>query len=356
MPGKEKKERGPRTLAAAYLCWLVGFHYLYLGERDRQLIYIATLGGIGTWAIRDLLRMPYLVELYNEGGRLAPPLAPHGPRRWVSYFFRKLRGLPSERWVALDFETASGDRNSVCEVGYAVLERGRIVESGQRRVRPPQNHYAPENIRIHGITPAMTEKEAPFSEVWPQLRAVIGDGNVLMHWSKFDVEVLRASVTAAGLEPVSFRYIDTVALSKMAFPGIPSHRLPRLARVLGIPLQHHSSESDARALALVADRCRKASASVSLSEAAVLLRCDPVEFESRDTRSPLSGDNLHDMELPPAAERPLGTLSDRTAFPGAQLLTDGQKFFLLTPAGRRTGVSRAVVEQLCEGGFVLPTR
>jgi len=348
----ERETTPSKSVALAYAAWCCGLHYLYLDDRDRLVRYWLTLGGLGFWAIRDLLAMRFLVETHNQGGVLAGPLVPNRSIRPILYFLKRVAGLPPERWLAVDFETATESRDSVCAVGYAVLEGNRIVESGQWLVRPPGNRYAELNVKIHGISPAATAAAPTFAETWPRLRGLLEGSRVLMHWSKFDTEVIRACIERDGLERVSFRYADTVGMAKMAFPGLPSHKLPHLARLFGFPLSHHSSESDAAVLARVADRCRQAVYTLTLSEACELLVGGPNSFETYSTASPLGGFNL--MEPPPVSpgETVVGKLSGRTAMPEARLVTDGQRFFLLPIGGERTPVSPEVVEQLRAAGYV----
>jgi len=42
-------------------------------------------------------------------------------------------------FTAIDFETGSGYRNSVCQVGLVRVERGVIVETYSSLIRPPAN-------------------------------------------------------------------------------------------------------------------------------------------------------------------------------------------------------------------------
>lgn len=50
----------------AYILWLFGLHYLYLGKPFKWMLYFITLGGLGIWTLIDLFRIPKMVEVYNE--------------------------------------------------------------------------------------------------------------------------------------------------------------------------------------------------------------------------------------------------------------------------------------------------
>ena len=60
-------------------------------------------------------------------------------------------------FIAIDFETATSKRASICEVGICVVRNGEIVETRSWLVRPEDNYYQYWNIKVHGIRPQDTE-------------------------------------------------------------------------------------------------------------------------------------------------------------------------------------------------------
>ena len=81
-----------------------------------------------------------------------------------------MRGL---NFVAIDFETATGRRASVCEAGICAVRDGRIVETRSWLVRPPGNAYSYWNMQIHGIRPADTADSPEFPEIWAEISAYL---------------------------------------------------------------------------------------------------------------------------------------------------------------------------------------
>ena len=59
-------------------------------------------------------------------------------------------------FIAIDFETATAKRNSICEAGICVVKNGKIVETKSWLVRPEGNSYDYWNIQVHGIQPSDT--------------------------------------------------------------------------------------------------------------------------------------------------------------------------------------------------------
>jgi hypothetical protein len=59
--------RRRKKLLIAYLLFLLGWHYLYLGKLGLQVAFLITLGGLFLWGLVDLFRLPGMVARINEG-------------------------------------------------------------------------------------------------------------------------------------------------------------------------------------------------------------------------------------------------------------------------------------------------
>jgi DNA polymerase III subunit epsilon len=178
---------------------------------------------------------------------------------------------PHDTWVAIDFETATGSRDSACALGIAVIRDGRVTSTAAWLIRPPGNRYSRWNIAIHGITPEMTRAAPSWNELYPEVEPFLRDGRVLAHSAPFDVSVLRALGELYGLARPNARYACSCMLSRRAFPDLPDHRLPTVCDHCGISLRHHDAASDAIACAHVALSCRDAAGAATISEAVRVL-------------------------------------------------------------------------------------
>lgn len=56
-------------------------------------------------------------------------------------------------FIALDLETATWKKSSICEIGIAIVKDSKVVETKSWLVKPYRNWYDSFNISIHGITP-----------------------------------------------------------------------------------------------------------------------------------------------------------------------------------------------------------
>lgn len=145
-------------------------------------------------------------------------------------------------FTALDFETATGYRNSICQVGFVRVENGIITKEVNILVQPPDNYYWSRFTDIHGITPAITENEPTFYQIWHLVAPFINDRNVVAHNGfGFDFPVLDKTL--------NYYNLPTPAYNKFCTYKIYKTNLANLCQEHNIPLNHHDALSDARACA-----------------------------------------------------------------------------------------------------------
>lgn len=145
-------------------------------------------------------------------------------------------------FTAIDFETATWNPNSICQVGLVRYESGELVASVNRLVCPPKNEYFYKNIEIHGIKPEDTADAATFDVVWhDSMKEYIIDQEVVAHNSLFDVNCLRNTMA----------YYDEVQpdFEERCTRKIYRRGLAYLSKKYKISLNHHNALSDANACA-----------------------------------------------------------------------------------------------------------
>ena len=94
-------------------------------------------------------------------------------------------------FVALDFETASQYRSSVCSIGLVFVENNEIVDTYYQLIKPAPNYYSPFCTQVHGLSQRDTEKAPLFPEVWAEILPKIKDLPLVAHNSSFDEGCLR---------------------------------------------------------------------------------------------------------------------------------------------------------------------
>lgn len=152
-------------------------------------------------------------------------------------------------FTAIDFETAHGARNTICQVGLVRVENGEITHKLDILVQPPGNNYFWRNTQIHGIRPDHTVNSPTFNRVWNQIERFIGNQHVVAHNMAFDNSCLQQTLSYYGLRPPRFQRHCTYQ--------IYGSGLEACCVKYNIQLNHHNALSDALACAALFMRHHK---------------------------------------------------------------------------------------------------
>ncbi len=142
-------------------------------------------------------------------------------------------------FIALDFETATCQRASVCELGLAFVKDSKVVDSLSYLIQPPCNCFDESNIAIHGITANLTETSPCFKDVWPSIADTLRNETIVAHYAPFDMGVIREECCRCGLPYPEFRFVCSCALAKFVLPGFYSYGLEPLCDYFGINSEGH---------------------------------------------------------------------------------------------------------------------
>jgi DNA polymerase-3 subunit epsilon len=155
-------------------------------------------------------------------------------------------------FIALDFETANHQRESVCEIGIALVREGKVHEQLSWLVRPRNNWFNTMNTRIHGINAQRVAEKPEFDELWQEvLRPYFEKANVVAHNASFDLSVLRHVLAQYELPFPALNYTCSLQVARRAWRGFPAYGLGALSERFGISLNHHAAGSDAEASARI---------------------------------------------------------------------------------------------------------
>ena len=160
------------------------------------------------------------------------------------------------RQIVLDTETtgldpATGDR--VIEI--AAIELSNLMPTGRafHVLLDPERDVPEESTRVHGFTAEMLRGKPRFTEEAEAFLAFLGDAPVIAHnaasTSASDAELARAGRPRLDRA----RMVDSLALAKKRFPGMPNS-LDALCRRLGVDNSMRTSHNallDVRLLAQV---------------------------------------------------------------------------------------------------------
>ena len=147
-------------------------------------------------------------------------------------------------FTAINFETATGYRKSICQVAIVRVENGRFTKEVEMLIKPPDNYYWEKFTDHHGISAADTENAQSFDKAWPQIEPYIKGQNVVAHAGfSFDFDCLARTLDFYGLEEPEYE--------KYCTHKIWGHNLASLCKSHKIPLDHHDALSEARACAML---------------------------------------------------------------------------------------------------------
>lgn len=149
-------------------------------------------------------------------------------------------------FTAIDFETATGKRASICEAGICVVRDGRITDTRSWLVRPQDNLYNYWNIRIHGIRPSDTAASPEFPEIWREISEYIKECPVLVaHNAAFDIGCIRDSLDMYGIAKPDVTYYCSLRAARRLY-DFGCNKLDYLCNRFEIPYgQHHRAGDDA---------------------------------------------------------------------------------------------------------------
>ncbi|MGQ1909922.1 exonuclease domain-containing protein [Marinifilum sp. RC60d5] len=189
-------------------------------------------------------------------------------------------------FTAIDFETANAKRNSACSLGLVRVENGKIIESKDWLISPPDMYFHPINVSIHGIREKDVENKPSFNYIWEEIEKYIEGNIVIAHNASFDISVLRACMETYGIPLPEFDYLCTVQISKNIWPGMPNHKLNTLAHLFDISLKHHDALEDTLACAKIALKACQTTNSKNLNELAKQLKIAPGKVFSDGYKAP----------------------------------------------------------------------
>ncbi|WP_169837508.1 3'-5' exonuclease [Salipaludibacillus agaradhaerens] len=154
-------------------------------------------------------------------------------------------------FIAIDFETASRQRDSACAIGLVQVIDDCIVDEVYTLIRPRNSYFDPFCERVHGITWEDVKNAPLFSDVWSDLAHYFENSLVVAHNASFDISVLKSSLQAIGLPYPSMLYNCTVAIAKKTWPEFYNFKLNTIAAELDMTFNHHHALEDAQVAAQI---------------------------------------------------------------------------------------------------------
>lgn len=160
-------------------------------------------------------------------------------------------------FVAFDVETTGlySDRDRVVELACVMFENGREVDSFSSLINP--GIPIPSKVSsIHGIYDEDVADSPSMADILPAFEDFVRNNVLVAHNAKFDLAFLKAEYFRAERDFPAFIVLDTLSMSRRAFPGLPRYSLDAMAYTCGIKQEsHHRALDDARTCGRLFYKC-----------------------------------------------------------------------------------------------------
>lgn len=230
----------------------------------------AYLGSWGAIALLSLILLALFVygSIHVRRRYRRAQTALESPRQQVEHASQPpaLRDRPEANWprgnyrfVALDVETATAWRGSICQLGLACVTETGAIETFCTYI-DPQCAFDDANVTIYGITERDVRGAPCIEEVLRELNPLLSRHPIVQH-SSFDRSAIRAACEDQGISEPDWHWIDSVRIAQAAWPelrGNGGHGLSNLSKTLGIDFIHHDAGHDAKAAAAVVLKAEEA--------------------------------------------------------------------------------------------------
>lgn len=168
-------------------------------------------------------------------------------------------------FIAIDVETADSWPGSICQIGLAEMQGGKLVR--QSWLVDPARPFDAINMKIHGLNAARVAGSPRFNDLHGLLYASL-NGRTVVSYTDFDARALGAACNHAGLPFPEVVWLDACQAARDAWPEMPNHKLRTIGGSFGIQFQSaHDAEQDAVAAAYVFLRALR-EMEISLDQAA----------------------------------------------------------------------------------------
>ena len=143
-------------------------------------------------------------------------------------------------FTAIDFETANGNRGSVCAVGLVKVRDGKIVDKASWLIKPPPglDHFDPINVEVHGINERDVVHAADWEMSIEGILQFVCEDQLVAYDAPYDASVMRKATEHLRLDLPAKEFYCAQALARTQLE-LPKHHLNDVLEALKLPPVHH---------------------------------------------------------------------------------------------------------------------
>jgi DNA polymerase III subunit epsilon len=149
-------------------------------------------------------------------------------------------------FVVIDVETANPNFSSICQVGIAAFQNGKLHDSWESFVNP-EDYFDEMNVSIHGIQERTVRNAPKWRDVHSQLSKWL-EGQIVASHTSFDRAALTRACEKNGVLPHDCTWLDTSRVVRRAWPAFAQsgYGLANVAKHFKLAFEHHNAIEDAR--------------------------------------------------------------------------------------------------------------
>ncbi len=147
------------------------------------------------------------------------------------------------KFIAIDVETANADLASICQIGCAIFENGKLIDTWSAYVNPEATFT---NSWLHDIYPEDVNGKGTFKDVYVALKEVVST-QVIVHHSAFDRVALNRACIRYNLPLLDCIWVDSTRIVKKVWSQFSKsgYGLINVANFLKIEYRPHDALEDA---------------------------------------------------------------------------------------------------------------
>jgi DNA polymerase-3 subunit epsilon len=154
-------------------------------------------------------------------------------------------------FIAIDVETANADYSSICQIGIAEFQNGKIVDKWKTLINP-EDYFDPFNVSIHGISEKDVKNAPTFNQIYEELKERLND-KITIHHMPFDRIAINRACDYYDLEHTKPKWLDSAKIVRRTWADFAhsGYGLSNIAKFLDLTFEHHDALEDAITAGLV---------------------------------------------------------------------------------------------------------
>lgn len=153
-------------------------------------------------------------------------------------------------FVAIDVETANPDMASICQIGVAKFQNGKLIDEWSSLLNP-EDDFSTFNKHIHGISEEDVVDAPKFPDIVEDLSQLLTDTITVCH-SPFDKVAIGKATDKYSLNRIETTWLDSARVARRAWKDSANgYGLKAVCEIIGYKFKHHDALEDAKASAQI---------------------------------------------------------------------------------------------------------